>query len=121
VRIRFQPLLELRNRLRETPGKRNLLCIIIVRTQPLAENLANAAVRRAVEQGRIIRCHGTLLRRAGAPVVRALGVSSVRFPARLMLAPQERSLNDAKPLWGLRVAQLSLGDVQHGARIRKYW
>lgn len=52
--------------------------------------------------------------------MRALGVSSVRFLTRLMLAPQERSLNDAKPLWELRVAQLSFGDVQHGAQIGKY-
>jgi hypothetical protein len=37
-----------------------------------------------------------------------------------MLAQRERSLNDAKPLWGLRVAQLSFGDVQYGIRIGKY-
>ncbi len=71
ARIGFQPSLELCNHLRERLGKRNLLCIIVVRTQPLGENLANTAVRRAVEQGRIIRCHGTFLRRAGVPVERA--------------------------------------------------
>jgi hypothetical protein len=68
VRVGFQLSLELRNRLSERLGKWNSLCIIVVRTQPLGENLANAAVRRAVEQGRMIRCHGTFLRRAGVPV-----------------------------------------------------
>jgi hypothetical protein len=69
ARIRFYSLLKLRDRLRERFGKRHLLCVIVVRTQPLAESLANAAVRRAIEQWRIIRCHDMLLRKADAPAV----------------------------------------------------
>lgn len=68
ARIGFHSFLELRYRLCERLGERNLLCVIVVRTQPLAENLANAAIRRAVEQCRVIRCHGAFLRRAGGPV-----------------------------------------------------
>ncbi len=67
ARIWFYSFLELRDRLRERLGKRHLLCVIVVRTQPLAESLANAAVRGTVEQWRIIRCHDMLLRKTDAP------------------------------------------------------
>src|ERR1051326_5081200 len=71
--LSFQSLFELGDQLRQRLGQRDVPGVAVIGAQPLTQYLADVALCRSVEQGQIVRHHGTFLR--GSLCVRRLQLS----------------------------------------------